>query len=63
MFVLLSVIGTGVPSAVAESPTFVCIIHASPFVGTADVFVDGSKLLSSFPFGQVTNYAYSATST
>lgn len=41
----------------AASPSFVRIIHASPFVGTADVFVDGSKLLSSFPFGQVTGYA------
>lgn len=39
------------------SPSFVRIIHASPFVGTADVFVDGSKLLSSFPFGQITGYA------
>lgn len=41
----------------AASPSFVRIIHASPFVGTADVFVDGSKLLSSFPFGQITGYA------
>jgi hypothetical protein len=40
-----------------DSPSFVRIIHASPFVGTADVFVDGSKLLSSFSFGQVTGYA------
>ena len=43
--------------ASAASPSFVRIIHASPFVGTSDVFVDGSKLLSSFPFGQVTGYA------
>lgn len=43
-------------STKAASPSFVRIIHASPFVGTADVFVDGSKLLSSFPFGQVTGY-------
>lgn len=41
----------------ATSPSFVRIIHASPFVGTADVFVDGSKLLSSFGFGAVTDYA------
>src|SRR5712692_1109162 len=41
----------------ATGTSFVRIIHASPFVGTADVFVDGSKLLSSFPFGQVTDYA------
>jgi hypothetical protein len=32
------------------------VIHASPFVGTADVFVDGAKLLSSFQFGAVTDY-------
>src|SRR5437763_9557477 len=44
-------------SSQATSPAFVRIIHASPFVGTADVFVDGTKLLSSFPFGQVTDYA------
>src|SRR5216684_4167727 len=57
MFVLLTLFGTGAPSAAAESPSFVRIIHASPFVGTADVFVDGSKLLSSFAFGSVTDYA------
>src|SRR5437868_3862172 len=44
-------------SSRATSPSFVRIIHASPFVGTADVFVDGSKLLSSFGFGAVTDYA------
>src|SRR5579884_3297387 len=54
---LLSPFGMGVPAAGAESPSFVRIIHASPFVGTADVFVDGSKLLSSFAFGSVTGYA------
>jgi Domain of unknown function (DUF4397) len=32
------------------------VIHASPAVGTADVFVDGTVLLSSFAFGSVTNY-------
>lgn len=41
----------------ATSPSFVRIIHASPDVGTADVFVDGSKLLGSFAFGAVTGYA------
>jgi hypothetical protein len=45
------------PASAAASPSFVRIIHASPFVGTADVFVDGSKLLSSFAFGTVTDYA------
>ena len=43
-------------SASAESPSYVRVIHASPFVGTADVFVDGSKMLSSFQFGAVTDY-------
>jgi uncharacterized protein DUF4397 len=43
-------------SASAISPSFVRVIHASPFVGTADVFVDGAKLLSSFQFGAVTDY-------
>src|SRR6266513_4164729 len=45
------------PASAATSPSFVRIIHASPFVGTADVFVDGSKLLGSFAFGAVTDYA------
>ncbi len=45
------------PASAATSPSFVRIIHASPFVGIADVFVDGSKLLSSFAFGAITDYA------
>jgi Domain of unknown function (DUF4397) len=43
-------------SVSAQSPSYVRVIHASPFVGTADVFVDGTKLLSSFQFGTVTDY-------
>ena len=43
-------------TALAASPSYVRVIHASPFVGTADVFVDGTKLLSSFQFGAVTGY-------
>src|SRR5438477_4124481 len=43
-------------SASAASPSYVRVIHALPFVGTADVFVDGTKLLSSFQFGAVTDY-------
>src|SRR6266480_463378 len=43
--------------ASAESPAFVRIVHASPDVGTADVFLDGTKLLSNFQFGTVTDYA------
>jgi len=30
------------PRALAATPAFVRIIHASPFVATADIFVDGS---------------------
>ncbi len=40
----------------AASPSFVRIIHASPDVGSADVFVDGQHLLSNFEFGTVTPY-------
>ena len=56
MFTLLAFSSIQVPSVFAGSPSFVRVIHASPFVGTADVFVDGSKLLSSFAFGTVTDY-------
>ncbi len=56
MFTLLAFSSIQVPSVFAASPSFVRVIHASPFVGTADVFVDGSKLLSSFAFGAVTDY-------
>ena len=41
----------------AASSALVRIIHASPFVGTADVFVDGKPFLTSFGFGAVTDYA------
>ncbi len=56
LFVLLTLFGPQAPSAAAQSSAFVRVIHASPFVGTADVFVDGTKLLSSFAFGSVTDY-------
>ncbi len=56
MFALLAFFSIQVPSVFAASPSFVRVIHASPFVGTADVFVDGTKLLSSFAFGAVTDY-------
>lgn len=42
--------------ALADSPAFVRVIHASPDIGTADVFADGAPLLSSFQFGAVTDY-------
>ncbi len=59
LFALFAVFGTPMLSASAKSPkspAFVRVIHASPLVGTADVFVDGTKLLSSFAFGAVTDY-------
>lgn len=43
--------------AAAATPAYIRVIHASPAVGTADVFVDGNLLLSSFAFGSVTGYA------
>jgi hypothetical protein len=57
---LLTLLGTQIQDVsahtVAQAMAYVRIIHASPFVGTADVFVDGNKLLSSFQFGAVTDY-------
>ena len=38
--------------AAAATPAYVRVIHASPFVATADVFVDGQALLTSFEFGK-----------
>src|SRR5690242_11010812 len=42
--------------ASAASPAFVRVVHASPNIGTADVFLDGTKVLSNFQFGTVTDY-------
>ena len=53
---LAALFGSQRYSASAQSPSYVRVVHASPFVGTADVFVDGAKLLSSFAFGTVTGY-------
>jgi hypothetical protein len=43
------------PSA-SQNTAFVRIVHAAPDVGIVDVFVDGTKLLSSFQFATVTEY-------
>jgi len=58
LFAFLALFGTQLfrAQAHAATPSYVRVIHASPFVGTADVFVDGAKLLSSFAFGVVTDY-------
>ncbi len=47
---------THVASAESANASYVRVIHASPFVGVADVFVDGSQLLSSFKFASITDY-------
>ena len=52
----LPLLGITALPAYADSTAFVRVIHASPDIGTADVFVDGVKLLSSFQFGAVTGY-------
>jgi hypothetical protein len=57
MFTFLTLFGTQVSPAYAASPSFVRIIHASPYIGVADIFVDGAKLLSGVPFGAITDYA------
>jgi hypothetical protein len=53
---LCMVFGGGLRSAVAETPAFVRIMHASPDIGVADVFLDGTRALSNFEFGTVTDY-------
>lgn len=57
IFILLAVFGVQASPVSAESPSFVRIIHAAPGIGTADVFVDGTTLLSNFQFATVTGYA------
>jgi hypothetical protein len=56
MYTLTSLFLAPGPRALAATPAFVRIIHASPFVATADIFVDGSPFLTSFGFGAVTDY-------
>jgi hypothetical protein len=54
---LLILLGAQPARTSAAAPAYIRVIHASPAVGTADVFVDGNLLLSSFAFGSVTDYA------
>ncbi len=54
MFCLLNYLP--VQAAPVAATSYVRVIHASPFVGAADVFVDGKLLLTSFQFGSVTDY-------
>ncbi len=57
IFALVALMGLQPSTASAESPAFVRVVHASPDIGTADVFLDGTKILSNFQFGTVTDYA------
>jgi hypothetical protein len=57
VFALVALMGLQPRTASAESPAFVRVVHASPDIGTADVFLDGTKILSNFQFGTVTGYA------
>src|SRR6266540_1928105 len=54
--IFLAAFALQAPAVYAGSPSFVRVIHASPDIGTADVFVDGNHLLSNFQFGTVTGY-------
>lgn len=51
------------PASAATSPSFVRIIHASPFVGTADVFVDGSMTVEASGHTLVNGISYQNAST
>jgi hypothetical protein len=45
-----------VAAATNDNTAYIRVIHASPDIGTVDVFVDGKKLLSNFQFATVTDY-------
>ncbi len=54
---LLLLLLTPQHAAKADNPSYIRVIHASPDIGTATVFVDGNMLLNNFQFGTVTPYA------
>jgi hypothetical protein len=56
VFTLVALFSMQARPASADSPAFVRVVHASPDIGTADVFLDGTKVLSNFQFGTVTDY-------
>lgn len=59
MFALLSLFGLlafPLSRASAAVPAYVRIIQASPYVGTADIFVDGARVLGGMQFAAVTSY-------
>src|SRR5579885_3255440 len=57
-FLARSIFAWSLPAAAATqaSSAMVRVVHASPDAGSVDVFVDGTKLLSNFAFGTITNY-------
>jgi Domain of unknown function (DUF4397) len=57
VLVLIASFGIQAKPTSAAMPAFVRVVHASPDIGTADVFLDGARLLSNFAFGTVTGYA------
>lgn len=56
MSLLILYISSQASPVAAENPAFIRVVHASPDVGTVDVFMDGKKLLSSFQYASVSNY-------
>lgn len=49
--------GPGANAKAEAAPSaFVRIMHASPDIGVADIFLDGQRALSNFQFGTVTDY-------
>ncbi len=56
IFIALGLLSVQPLHASADQSAYVRLIHASPDVGTVDVFVDGNKFLSSFQFATVTDY-------
>ncbi|WP_165423118.1 DUF4397 domain-containing protein [Ktedonosporobacter rubrisoli] len=56
LFLLLALDDGLSPSVSAKSMSFIRLIHASPDIGTVDIFVDGQKLLSNFQFASVSKY-------
>lgn len=52
-----TVAGFGTEKAHAQSSSaYMRVVHAAPAAPTVDVYVDGTKLLTSFTFGTVTGY-------
>lgn len=56
VFALSAFFGIQARPAFAESPSYVRILHASPDIATADVFLDGKTVLSNFAFAVATGY-------